>query len=133
MGLIPMSSEKKLTQANFISNKELSGKIKSIEINYRLATIKILLNDGLLIFIRYNNYLEYSYSVIFSNSKLDRIRFDNFDDKWIVKTRPHHFHPKDDKNGYSSMMVGKPREDLPILFNLLKNPKIRKSYFRFNI
>ena len=128
-----MSSEEKLTQAYLISNKELSGKIKSIEINYRLATIKILLNDGLIVFIRYNNYQEYSYSVIFSSSKYDRIRFDNFDDKWNVKTRPHHFHPIDNKEGYSSVMLGKPREDLPILFDLLNNPMIRNSDFRFKI
>ena len=32
--------------------------------------------------------------VIFSPNPDDQMRFDNFDDIWAIKTRPHHFHQR---------------------------------------
>ncbi|MHA1917045.1 MAG: toxin-antitoxin system TumE family protein [Candidatus Ranarchaeia archaeon] len=52
--------------------------------------------------MRYNDFDEYSYQIMFSHKSLDRARFDNYDDKWKVSTRPHHFHPRNKKNAISS-------------------------------
>ena len=65
-----------------------------------------------------------------SSIELDRIRFDNFDDRWNVDTRTHHFHPRYDKKGYASSMNGEPENDLPLLINLLKSQKLLEATFR---
>ena len=125
-----MSSSEKLRRAYEIIQKLLQNSIYSIDMILRLATIKITLRDGVKIFIRYNNYFEYSYSIILSSIEHDRVRFDNFDDRWNVATRPHHFHPRYDKKGYASSMNGDPENDLPLLISLLKSQKLIETTFR---
>ncbi len=43
--------------------------------------------------------------------KLDRCRFDNYDDKWNTITRPNHFHPRFVKEGFKSPMIGHPNKN----------------------
>ena len=125
-----MSSSEKLRRAYDIIPKLLQDSIYSIDMILRLATIKITLRDGVKILIRYNNYSEYSYSIILSSIEHDRVRFDNFDDRWNVATRPHRFHPRYDKKGYASSMNGDPENDLPLLISLLKSQKLIETTFR---
>ena len=91
-----------LSSALTIIQSELKNLIQSIDLDSNLGSIKCVLNDSSILFIRYNNYNEYSYNLIFSNIKYDRVRFDNFDDTWNVSTRPNHFHPRN-SNGFDSL------------------------------
>ena len=77
-----MKAIEKLNIAKDILEKQLKSKIQNIILNTNLERIKINLRDGTVLFIQYNNYNEYSYSIIFSSAHLDRIRFDNYDIGW---------------------------------------------------
>ena len=104
--------------------------IQIITVDSNYGVIRLNLIDGTLLYLRFNNYNEYSYNVIFSSIVYDRIRFDNFDDNWAIKTRPHHFHPRFNKNGYESPMKGEPDHDITLLSEyikkqILEDPKIR--------
>ena len=63
---------------------------------------------------------------LFSKIQLDRCRFDNYDDRWPVSTRPHHFHPRYKKEAILSKMIGNPEEDIPYFCSLIKTEKIIK-------
>jgi len=76
-----MSSLEKLAKAKSILEKELSIQVKNLNFEPKLARIHIILRDNIQTFVRYNNYDEYSYNIIFSKKELDRCRFDNYDDK----------------------------------------------------
>jgi hypothetical protein len=110
----------------------LIGTIQSYELDYEDPRIKVELKTGILIYIQFNNHSQYSYSMIFSHEEHDRCRFDNYDDRWGVKTRPHHFHPRFDKKGYFSPMKGIPKDDMPILADLIKNGKILNRDLQFS-
>ena len=47
------------------------------------------------------------------------MRFDNYDDRWEVITRPHHFHIRGLKSIIESSMLGKPNHDIPILLKMI--------------
>jgi len=72
-----MKAIEKLQIAKEILEKRLVLKIQDLTLYSNLERLKITLKDGTMIFIQYNNYNEYSYSIVFSHLKLDRIRFDN--------------------------------------------------------
>jgi hypothetical protein len=74
-----MKANEKLQIAKGILEKRLVLKIQDLTLYSNLERLKITLKDGTMIFIQYNNYNEYSYSIICSQLKLDRIRFDNYD------------------------------------------------------
>lgn len=76
--------------------------------------------QGFTLFIRYNDFDQYSYHIQFSKSKFNRIRYDNYDDTWDVMSRPHHFHPKNKKEALMSEMVGIPELDIPKLIEIIK-------------
>ena len=48
------------------------------------------------------------------------MRYDNFDDKWRVSTKPHHIHSKFNDTVIESPMIGNPKHDMPILIRILK-------------
>ena len=83
------------------------------DFNPRLKRVKYRLENGSSVFIQYNNYGEYSYSIIYSPLDQDLCRFDNYDQEWVVKTKPHHFHPRGQYNAIDSPMVGDPKKDIP--------------------
>jgi hypothetical protein len=89
-----------------------------------LTRIKIILKNNITIFIIYNDNNEYSYVIVFSLEKFDRIRFDNYDKLWDVKSKPHHCHPRFSHNGTESEFVGIPENDMPLLCEKLKDNSI---------
>ncbi len=88
-----MKANEKLTIAKNILEQHISKEISSISIDFNYQQLHIVFHDGINLYIVYNNYGEYSYSIIFSKLELDRCRFDNYDNCWDVSSRPHHFHP----------------------------------------
>ena len=121
-----MSSIKKLNRAKSILQECLSILLKTLNFEPKLARIHVILRDNVQLFIRYNNYNEYNYSIIFSKIELDRCWFDNYDDRWDVSTRPHHFHPRKKNIVIASKMKGNPDDDIPYLCELIKSGKIFK-------
>jgi hypothetical protein len=73
-----------------------------------------------MIFIQYNNYNEYSYSIVFSHLELDRIRYDNYDTDWDIPSKPNHYHPRKEKSGKSSPMIGNPQKDMLLLTEIIQ-------------
>ena len=73
------------------------------------------------------NQVQDSSEWIFVENSHDRIiadqtRWDNFDNRWNVSTRPHHFHSRYHKDVEASSMIGEPSKDMPILSSfILKN------------
>lgn len=126
-----MTAVDNLTRSYNLLQKGLASEILTITLDLTLATVKVLLHNGVYVYIRYNNHNEYSYNVIFSLLKYDRARFDNFDDNWNVRTRPHHFHPRNIREGYESLMSGDPDVDIKKLINLILTNQIRDSNLRF--
>ncbi len=85
-----------------------------------ISQLKIVFKTGQNIYIRYNEFNEYGYQILFSTKKNDTARFDNFDDKWKVSTRPHHFHERGSDKVVKSSMNGEPTHDIPLLVEYLK-------------
>lgn len=110
----------KLNKAKTLIEQSLDDLIISLSINIDYKRLQVILKDGVQIYIVYNNYDEYSYSIIFSKLELDRCRFDNYDKVWDISTKPHHFHLKNKKEVVSSNMTGNPDIDIPLLCKFLK-------------
>ncbi len=89
------------------------------EINLRLKRVKYRLIDATLVYIQYNNYNEYSYSIVYSQLDQDLCRFDNYDQHWDVISRPHHFHPRKIYEAQTSPMNGNPLDDMQELCKFL--------------
>jgi len=121
----------KLQRAKQILEQELGGQIKAMYFEPKLARVRAAMQDNTYIYVLYNDHDEYSYSLIFTIKNLDRVRCDNHDDRWEVPTRPNHFHPRFNKNGYSSPMHGNPDYDLPKFCGLVKNGDFWGEDFRF--
>lgn len=119
-----MSYEQLVLEAYDIINRELRGFVSEIDLDEDTGRLKVKLKSGIAVFIRYNNYNEYSYVIIFSSQALDRLRFDNFDDKLEVTTKPHHTHPRYMKKAIKSPFIGKPFEDIAFLCNLIRSGDI---------
>ena len=93
--------------------------IQEISIDNNRPLLKITFFRGIVLHIRYNDYDEYSYQLNFSQEPDDRLRFDNYDAKWFVSTRPHHYHPRGKKMATESPMNGDPQHDIPILIKYI--------------
>lgn len=85
-----------------------------------------MFTKGYNLYIRYNDFGEYSYQLQFSSKKHDRIRYDNFDDKWLVTTKPNHFHRRGEVKGVLSPMKGFPEHNIPILIKNDLKPVIKQ-------
>ena len=121
---IKMSSLQKLDKTRLLLHQYLSIHLSTLNFEPKLARIHAILRDNVQLYVRYNNYGEYSYTIIFSKSSLDRCRFDNYDDRWEVSTRPHHFHPRKKKDAFRSIMTGTPEKDIPLLCELILSGKL---------
>jgi len=126
-----MASVAKLRKAADILERELAGAILQLTIDEDTAIIHASLKDATELYLHYNDYGEYTYSILFSELEMDRCRFDNYDDKWKVLSRPHHFHPAKTPGAFDSPMRGEPDLDLPLLLNLLKTGKLTDPTLRF--
>ena len=121
---LPVSYEQLIFEAYDIINPELRGFFSKIDLDEDTGRLKVKLKSGIILFIRYNNYNQYSYVILFSSQKLDRLRFDNFDDRWEVSSKPNHTHPRYKEKAKSRPFSGIPSKDIMILCNLLKSGDI---------
>lgn len=62
---LPVSYEQLILEAYDIINRELRGFISEIDLDEDTGRLKIKLKSGITVFIRYNNYNQYSYLVFF--------------------------------------------------------------------
>ena len=108
------TADQKLARARDLCVLHFGKMIVRSNINLNFERYTIELADGIRINIQYNNFDEYSYSVFFSAAKDDFCRFDDYDDKWKVTTKPHHLHPRWRKDVVGSNMVGDPEHDMPL-------------------
>ena len=93
--------------------------IKDIFVDDERPLLKVTFLTGFILYIRFNDFNEYSYQIIFSQRPNDRLRYDNFDDRWPVRTRPHHLHPRHERDAIESLMTGIPEHDIPILIKVI--------------
>lgn len=121
----------KIEIARKILDIKLHEVITNVIFDNQIPKISIALRNGMKIFLRYNNYNQYSYTIYFSESELDRCRFDNYDERWEVQTKPHHFHPRSSKNAFKSPMNGNPEQDILKLCDLVIEGKLYISETRF--
>ncbi|MFX0113821.1 MAG: DUF6516 family protein [Candidatus Hodarchaeota archaeon] len=98
---------------------EILSEIKDIQIDDDRPLLKVAFLKGFILYIRFNDFNEYSYQLIFSQKPNDRIRYDNFDDRWQVNSRPHHLHPRNETIAVESPMQGNPEHDVPILVRMI--------------
>jgi hypothetical protein len=119
-----LKADEKIINASRIFEIQLSSQIVTKEIDLEENKLKIQLRDGSVIYIQYNNHDQYSYHIVFSNAELDRCRFDNYDAHWNVKTKPHHFHPRNSNKVDQSPMNGTPMHDLKELISLLRTGRL---------
>lgn len=124
-----MHSEKKLSALNILE-RELKQDIINIQSNVLQGRSKLILRDGIL-YLQYNSFGDYGYQYIFSEKENDRVRFDNYDTQWSVKTKPNHFHPRWEDEGYESPMISDPDKDMRILSNLIKTKALLDENTRF--
>ena len=73
-----------------------------------------------VLYIRYNDFSEYSYQLNYSRNKYARIRYDNYDKHWKISTTPHHLHERGKMSAIESPMKGIPIEDMQVLITILK-------------
>jgi len=93
--------------------------IKDIYVDDDRPLLKVTLLKGFILYIRFNDFKEYSYQLMFSQQPNDRLRYDNFDDRWPVRTRPHQFHPRYGGAAIESPMTGIPEQDVPLLIQVI--------------
>ena len=110
-----MDSHANLQLARNIIIKKYNTYIREIILGKDRPVLKVIFNIELILYIRYNDYGEYSYCIIYSPNPDDQMRFDNYDNIWDVKTRPHHFHIRGMQSVIDSPMKGDPNHDIPIL------------------
>ncbi|TFG19435.1 MAG: hypothetical protein EU530_06230 [Promethearchaeota archaeon] len=106
--------------------KSLEFEINYSEINEDLSQLKVLLKSGIIIYIKYNQFGEYGYQILYSRKRADWSRFDNYDDRWDVETRPHHLHERGNKVAQSSPMIGDPNKDVQKLVKYVRKKKIEE-------
>ena len=116
-----MDSREYLDLARNLITQKYTRLIREVLLHKERPVLKVVFNFEVILYIRYNNFGEYSYSVVFSPNPDDQMRFDNYDDRWDVKTRPHHFHVRGLQSSIESPMLGDPNHDIPILLRMIQN------------
>ena len=117
----------RLIETRRILFQSLQSEIIQTDLNTSIYQLKILFSQGSILIVRYNKYNEYGYHLIFSKRKDDFARYDNFDDRWPVSTKPHHFHSRYKKSVVESPMTGNPKQDMPKLIQFLKKELFSSS------
>ena len=120
MGETKINARIKLLRARELLINQFLSEIYEIILDDDRPILTIKFRKGFILYIRYNDFDEYSYQILFSQKKFDRIRYDNYDDKWNVSSKPHHFHPRNKQTALESRMIGKPGKDIPVLIQILK-------------
>ncbi|MGC9781229.1 MAG: hypothetical protein HZR80_18450 [Candidatus Heimdallarchaeota archaeon] len=114
-----LAREKLLYAREFLVNKFLS-EIYEIILDDDRPILTIKFRKGFILHIRYNDFGEYSYQILFSQKKFDRVRYDNYDDKWDVASKPDHLHPRNEQDAITSPMLGKSEKDIPLLIETIE-------------
>lgn len=109
-----------LQEARLLLIRQLGNEITEDELDEVFSQLKVQFKGGMVLYIRYNEYQEYGYQIVYSLKKGDQVRFDNFDDRWPVTTRPHHFHERGGESVRESPMSGNPSQDIPILIEFIQ-------------
>lgn len=117
---ILISATNNITQANNLIQEFLKDKEYTEQLDLNRGKLTISFPNGYALFIRYNDFKEYSYQFLYSKKGYDRFRYDNYDDRWSIGSRPHHFHPRGSKNGIISPMNGDPIHDMPLLLKYIR-------------
>jgi len=120
LGETKINARIKLLRARELLINQFLSEIYEIILDDDRPILTIKFRKGFILYIRYNDFDEYSYQILFSQKKFDRIRYDNYDDKWNVSSKPHHFHPRNKQTALESRMIGKPGKDIPVLIQILK-------------
>jgi len=123
-----MDSRKNLELARNIITKKYSTLIREIILDKDRPVLRVIFHNEIYLYIRHNDYGEYSYCIIYSPNPDDQMRFDNYDDIWNVKTRPHHFHVRGMQSVIDSPMSGEPNHDIPILLKYILDSIKKKQY-----
>ena len=127
-----MLGHEKLDAARVHLEDALGSNVMMLFFDDELIRLRAVLQDETSIIIYYNDHDQYSYSIIFSEKKEDRCRFDNFDKNWKVKTAPHHFHPRWTLEAFESPFLGDPDSDISGLCDLILKGKMLDSEYRFS-
>ena len=93
--------------------------ITGVQLSDEHFVLKIDLKQQSILYIKYNDYQEYAYQVLISQQASKSFRYDNFDDRWEVSTRPHHLHSAGNIVE-ASPMNGDPHHDMPLLIKVLR-------------
>lgn len=120
MGETKINARTKLLRARELLINQFLSEIYEIILDDDRPILTIKFRKGFILYIRYNDFDEYSYQILFSQKKFDRIRYDNYDDKWNVSSKPHHFHPRNKQTALESRMIGVPEKDILVLIQILK-------------
>jgi hypothetical protein len=126
-----INAEEKLDAAKKHVIEILSSDMLTLDFNPEQNQFKCVLRDGSRLYIVYNSGGEHAYQLLFSEDRLDRVRFDSMDVTWKVTSKPNHFHPRFAKEGFFSPMTGDPESDMPNLCNLIKNHRLLDKDHRF--
>ena len=121
-----MDCRKTLELARNFFTQNYSILTREIILDKERPVLRIVFNFEVVLYIRYNDFGEYSYSVIFSPNPDDQMRYDNYDDKWDVISRPHHFHTRGLKSTIESPMLGEPNHDIPIIIKMIQEYSKKK-------
>lgn len=124
--MIYISAVRKILQTNNLLQSLLQEHEYSQEIDLIKGKLIINFQNGYSLYVRFNDFDEYSYHFIYSKKENDRFRFDNYDDRWNVNTRPNHLHPRGSKNATNSLMNGEPNHNIPVLIKYIQENVILK-------
>jgi len=116
-----MDCRKTLELARNFIVQNYSKLTREIILDKERPILKIVFNNEVVLHIRYNDFGEYSYSIIFTPNPDDQMRFDNYDDRWEVSTKPHHFHIRGLNSSIESPMLGEPNHDIPIILKMIQD------------
>ncbi|OLS19234.1 MAG: hypothetical protein HeimC3_46650 [Candidatus Heimdallarchaeota archaeon LC_3] len=110
----------RLKECRSIIFDALKDDITEITIDSSVYQLKVVFSIGSILYIRFNEFDEYGYQLIYTKKKGDFIRFDNFDDKWEIKSKPNHYHTRYNGEIIESPMIGVPSKDMQKLIKIIK-------------
>ena len=114
-----MGTIEKLEKARELLVPTLIRTITGVHLSDEHYTLRIDFEQHSILYVKYNDYQEYSYQILLSHQGSKSIRYDNFDDRWDVSSRPNHVHMAD-KTVVASPMNGDPVHDMPLLIKVIQ-------------
>ena len=109
------NAKQKLFLAQEEGLKIFTKHIRSFSLHKTRPFLKFVFKNEVVLNIRYNNHGDYSYTVVFSLTPDDVLRFDNYDDIWKVRTKSRHFHTRGLGDVIKSPMIGDPENDIKLI------------------